>query len=288
VSDKPDEAVPAEEQAQMQPEPATPPWLPSPPQLFRYSSPEAVAAAAARRFLDSAKRAVEKTERFMVVLAGGSTPRLLYSMLTERPYRESVPWERTFFVFGDERCVPPDDEASNYRMARETLFDPLEIPDIQVLRMKGEQVPTEAAQRYELRLSDLFLLRPRRRFDLVLLGIGTDGHTASLFPGTEALNEQERWVVANHVPQLDAWRLTLTFKALNSTRRVIFMATGEKKAHVVAEAFGGVEHPEPYPCERIAPVNARREVLLDRAAASRLPHEEPKATEDTEAAEPTP
>jgi 6-phosphogluconolactonase len=173
-------------------------------------------------------------------------------------------------------------------MARETLFDPLEIPELQVLRMKGEQVPAEAAQRYELRLSDLFLLRPRRRFDLVLLGIGTDGHTASLFPGTEALNEQERWVVANHVPQLDAWRLTLTFKALNSTRRVIFMANGEQKAQIVAEAFGGVEHPEPYPCERIAPVNARREVLIDRPAASRLPQEEAKVTEESETTEPTP
>jgi 6-phosphogluconolactonase len=147
-------------------------------------------------------------------------------------------------------------------MVRETLLDPLEIPEVRVLRMKGEQVPAEAARRYEVRLGDLFLNRSSRRFDLVLLGIGDDGHTASLFPGTEALEEQQRWVVANHVPRLDAWRLTLTFPALNSAQRVLFLATGAEKAKIVAEAFEGVEHPEPYPCERISPRAGRCEVLL--------------------------
>jgi len=250
------------------------PWLPSPPQVFQYRDAEALAEAAAKRFLDSAKRAVEKNDRFLVVLAGGSTPRALYRRLTEPPYRESVPWNRTYFAFGDERCVPPDHEESNYRMARETLLSPLEIPDHRVLRMKGEQVPKEAAQRYEVRLGDLFLNRAGRRFDLVLLGIGADGHTASLFPGTAALDEQERWAVANEVPQLGAWRLTLTFNALNSARRVIFLATGEEKARVIAEAFGGLEHPAPHPCERVAPLHARREVLIDRAAASLLPRDD--------------
>ena len=257
------------------------PWLPSPPQVHRYKDAEALAEAAAKRFLDSAKRAVEKSERFIVVLAGGSTPRALYRRLTEPPYRDGVPWAKSFFAFSDERCVAPDDEASNYRMAQETLFGPLEIPEVRVLRMKGEQVPNEAARRYEVRLGDLFLGQPKRRFDLVLLGIGTDGHTASLFPGTEALKERERWVAANHVPQLDAWRLTLTFKALNSARRVIFLATGEAKAQVIAEAFGGVEHAEPYPCEGVAPLHARREVLIDRAAASLIPSEGAEKAEET-------
>jgi 6-phosphogluconolactonase len=249
-------------------------WRPSPAQVQRYKNAEALANAAARRFLDSAKRAVDKSDRFTVVLAGGSTPRHLYSMLTEPPYRDAVPWKRTFFAFGDERCVPPDDEASNYRMARETLFAPLEIPDHRVLRMKGERAPEKAAELYEVRLGDLFLGRSKRRFDLVLLGIGDDGHTASLFPGTSALEEQERWVAANHVPKLDAWRLTLTLKALNSARRVIFLATGEEKARVVAEAFGGVEHETPHPCELVAPFHARREVLLDPGAASLIPRDD--------------
>jgi len=256
-------------------EPAERPWLPSPPQVHRYTDGDAVAKAAAKRFLDSAKRAVEKSDRFIVVLSGGSTPRKLYQVLAEPPYRESVPWSKTFFAFGDERCVPPDHEQSNYRMARESLFAPLEIPNYHVLRMKGEQVPTEAARRYEVRLNDLFLNQPKRRFDLVLLGIGTDGHTASLFPGTEALAERERWVVANQVPQLDTWRLTMTFRALNSTRRVLFLVTGEEKAQVIAEAFGGVEHEPPYPCESVAPLHARREVLIDRPAASAIPHADP-------------
>jgi 6-phosphogluconolactonase len=247
------------------------PWKPSPPQVTMYADAEALAEAAARRFLDSAERAVRKDGRFLVVLAGGSTPKALYRRLTESPYRETVPWDRTLFLFGDERCVPPDHADSNYRMARETLFDPLEIPETSVFRMKGEQKPVEAAQRYEVRLGDLFLLRPRRRFDLVLLGIGADGHTASLFPGTEALEERERWVAANHVPHLDAWRITMTLPALNAAARIVFLATGEEKAKVVAEAFGGLDHPDPYPCELVAPPHVRREVLVDTAAASLLP-----------------
>jgi len=290
---KPDERTEEVEEATAAPEAAqaavadpaaaaeTPPWRPSPPQIHRYKSPEAIAEAAAKRFLTAAERAVNATGRFIVALAGGSTPRLLYRTLAESPYREKLPWAKTLFVFGDERCVAPDDEASNYRMARETLFEPLEIPEHHVFRMKGEQPPAEAAQRYEVRLSDLFLGEKRRHFDLVLLGIGTDGHTASLFPGTEALDEKARWAVANHVPHLDTWRLTLTFPALNSARRVVFLATGEEKAQVIAEAFGGVEHPEPHPCERVAPFHARREVLLDHAAASLMPAEKPEGESET-------
>jgi 6-phosphogluconolactonase len=254
---------------------ATPSWLPSPPQIHRYTSSEAVAEAAAKRWLDTARRAVERSDRFLVVLAGGTTPRALYRLLTEMPYREQVPWNKTYFVFGDERCVPPDDETSNYRMVRETLFDPLEIPEVRVLRMKGEQLPAEAARRYEVRLGDLFLNRSKRHFDLALLGVGADGHTASLFPGTAAVEERERWVAANHVPPLDAWRLTLTIPALSSARRLLFMAVGEEKARAIAESFGGVEHETTHPCEMIAPPHVRREVLIDHAAASLIPQEGP-------------
>ncbi len=258
-----------------EPEAAASPWRPTPPQIHKFKSPELLAEAAAKRFLETARHAVEKSDRFIVVLAGGSTPRSLYRLLTESPYREKVPWRQTYFVFGDERCVPPDDETSNYRMVHEVLLGPLEIPGTRVLRMKGEQVPVDAARRYEVRLSDLFLNLPKRRFDLTLLGIGKDGHTASLFPGTAALEEQERWVVANEVPQLGAWRLTLTLRSLNASGRVIFLATGEDKAQVIAEAFGGVEHPERHPCERVAPLHVRREVLIDYPAASKIPAPEP-------------
>jgi 6-phosphogluconolactonase len=239
--------------------------------VHRFKTVDAVADAAAKRFLETAQRAIEKFDHFNVVLAGGNTPRLLYQRLAEEPYRSAVPWARTFFVFGDERCVQPDDEASNYRMVRQSLFDPLEIDEHHILRMKGEEAPADAARRYEVRLGDLFLIRPKRSFDLALLGIGTDGHTASLFPGTGALEETERWVVANHLPLADEWRVTLTFPALNSAGRVLFLATGESKAQIIAEAFGGLPHETTYPCERVSPPGARREALVDADAASRIP-----------------
>jgi 6-phosphogluconolactonase len=205
------------------------------------------------------------------VLAGGNTPRLLYKKLTEEPYRESIAWSKTIFLFGDERCVSPDDPSSNHHMAAETLFDPLEIAPHQIFRMKGEQTAVEAARRYAVRLGDLFVGQDKKRFDLLLLGVGSDGHTASLFPGTEALDETERWVVGNHAPQLDEWRITMTLKALNAAQRVMFLVTGTEKAQVVAEAFGGLPHEGEHPCELVAPHGARRDVLLDEEAASLLP-----------------
>jgi 6-phosphogluconolactonase len=265
----PSEAPPPGGAARPEDGPA-PPWKPHPARVLRFREHGALFDAAARRWLDAARRAVDQHGRFVVVLAGGSTPRGLHAVLTASPYREQLPWDKTFFVFGDERCVPPDDAASNYRMARETLFEPLGIEPWRVLRIKGERPPAEAARLYEQRLDDLFLGGPKRQFDLTLLGVGTDGHTASLFPGTAALLEESRWVVANEVPQQRAWRITLTLPALGASRRVLFLATGAEKATVLAEAFGGLAHAEPHPCERVLPRGGTREVLLDEAAAARL------------------
>lgn len=245
-------------------------------EIHSYNDADALAVAAAKRFVDTAKRAVARSGRFIVVLSGGSTPRGLYGLLTTDAFRGQIDWPKAVFLFSDERCVPPDHERSNYRMARETLFDPLEIAPHQVVRMKGEQAPAEAASRYAVRINDVFLGREERQFDLVLLGVGADGHTASLFPGTPALEETERWVVAHEVPQVGEWRLTLTYPALCSTRRVLFLALGEKKAEIVASAFGGVPHEPPYPCERVVPHSGPRRILLDRAAASKLPQPEPE------------
>lgn len=175
-------------------------------------------------------------------------------------------------LFGDERCVPADHPQSNYRLARELLFDPVRVPSRNVHRMRGElDDPVAAAASYETVLRELFRGAPLPRFDLLLLGVGQDGHTASLFPGTAALRESSRWVVANHVPQLASWRLTLTLPALCAARRILFLVTGESKARVLAEAFGGSPHEPPYPCERVVPLDGQREVLADRAAASLLP-----------------
>ncbi len=247
------------------------PWKPIPPKIHKLQDAEAVAEAAAERFASMAKSSIQLHDRFLVVLAGGSTPRGLYRKLTEPPYKDAIPWDQVYFLFGDERCVPPDHEDSNYNMARELLFEPLEISETQIFRLKGEQAPADAAKRYEVRLGDLFLIQPKRKFDLVILGIGTDGHTASLFPGTRALDEEQRWVVPNEVPKLGQTRLTMTYPALNSARRVMFLATGKAKAQVIAEAFGGVEHVETHPVERIVPQGGRRDVMIDAEAASELP-----------------
>jgi len=228
-----------------------------------------VAAEAARRFVAHAREALERRGRFVVALSGGSTPRELHRLLSAPPHAGQVDWARTTVLFGDERCVPPDDEQSNYRMARETLFERVPIPSWRIERMLGEQDPAAAALDYRRRMHTLFAADDGPRIDLVLLGMGPDGHTASLFPGTRALDETEHWVVANHVPKLNAWRITLTYPALNAARNVLFMIAGASKAPVFAEAFGGTPHDSPYPAERVLPSDGALTVLVDEAAAGK-------------------
>ena len=240
-------------------------------ELRIFDDREAVAQYAAERWIQLAEEAVEARGRFVVVLAGGTTPRRLYELLASDEYRERVPWSRTLFLFGDERCVPPDHEHSNYRMAHEAMLGPASILDRQVLRLEGERPPVEAAARYQLRVRDLYVGEVRPPFDLLLRGIGDDGHTASLFPETEALGEERRWVAANEVPKLDTWRLTLTLPALCAARQIAFLITGEAKASIVGQAFGADPHDPPYPCQRVVPIDGKREILLDRAAAANLP-----------------
>jgi 6-phosphogluconolactonase len=233
--------------------------------------PAAVARAAAERFVETAREAATGRGRFTVVLSGGSTPRRLYSLLATPDFRDRVDWEKTIILFGDERCVGPEDAESNYRMARETLLDHVPLSPVHVHRMFGEAGdPTTAAWVYEAVLRGLFPDESFPLFDLVLLGIGTDGHTASLFPGTDALQERERWVAANHVPKLDAWRITMTAPALAAGRTILFLVTGQKKSRVFAEVFGDVPHEPPHPCESIVPVNGVLESIADRDAGGSL------------------
>lgn len=228
---------------------------------------DAVAAEAARQVATAAESAIRRSGQFTVALSGGRTPRDMHRHLLSEP----VAWDRTIILFGDERCVPPEHAESNYRMARETLLDRLATSPRQVLRMEGERPPAEGAARYEEAMRQVFPGTELPRIDLVILGMGADGHTASLFPGTAALSERKRWVAANHVPQLGAWRLTLTLPVLQSAAAILFLIAGQDKAPVLAEAFGGAPHPAPYPCELARPRNGVLTVLADRAAASRLP-----------------
>ena len=225
-----------------------------------HETPEALARAAARAFVESAAEAIAERGRFAVALAGGSTPKATYGVLA-RDHAEDVDWPNVHVFFGDERTVPPDHEDSNYRMAREALLD--RVPVGSVHRMRGELPPDEAAASYETYLKQFF--GGEAVLDLVMLGIGGDGHTASLFPGTPALEVTDRLVVANPVPKLDTTRLTLTAPVLSAARAVNFLVAGEGKAEALREILEGDADPHRYPAKLVRPPGGPT-WFVDRAA----------------------
>jgi 6-phosphogluconolactonase len=231
-----------------------------------YESSEELAEAAAQEFAARAGEAIDQRGRFAVVLAGGSTPKATYEVLAS-DYADRIDWSNVHFFFGDERSVPPDHEDSNYRMAREALLD--HVPAGSVHRMQGELPPDEAAEAYEQELRDFFGSEELPRFDLILLGTGGDGHTASLFPETAALEVHDRWVVANPVLKLETTRITLTVPVINAARAVYFLVAGEGKAGPVAEILEGTPDPRQYPATLIQPQGGPK-WMLDRPAASEL------------------
>jgi len=231
-----------------------------------YDNPEELAQTAAREFAAKATEAIDGRGRFAVVLAGGSTPKATYDVLA-RDYTDTIDWKDVHVFFGDERGVPPDNDDSNYKMARESLLD--YVPIGSVHRMRGELPPEEAAEGYERDLRDFFGPVDLPEFDLILLGTGPDGHTASLFPETSALEVHDRWVVANPVLKLETTRITLTVPAINAARDVYFLVAGEGKAAPVAEILQGDPDPRQYPASLIQPENGPT-WMLDRAAASGL------------------
>src|SRR5215831_7507557 len=234
-------------------------------------NPEAVAAAAASEFLQQADAAVSPKSLFTVALSGGSTPRTLYSLLASDAYRDRLPWDKIHFFWGDERHVPPDNPDSNYRMAREAMLSRVPVPAATIHRIKTEQADAVAvAAQYEAELRSIFHTPDGQfpRFDLILLGMGPDGHTASLFPGTAALGERQRLVVANRVEKLDTYRITLTLPVLNNAACVMFLVTGEDKAQVLKEVLEG--EPDRYPSQLVKPVNGRLIWVVEQSAASLL------------------
>ena len=207
---------------------------------------------AAQFILGQARSALGEREQFRIALSGGKTPRPVYTEFA-RIARE-LPWDRVHFTFGDERCVPPNDPQSNFRMARESLFVPGAVPEKSIARLRGEIDPQLAAQEYEDGLDVLATQRGEviYRHDLILLGVGDDGHTASLFPETAALDETNRKVVANFVPKLETWRLTFTYRLINQARHVCFLANANKNPALLEEILGGDQQ---YPAARVAPAN---------------------------------
>jgi len=232
---------------------------------------------AAERVASIGAQAVRESGRFVVALAGGSTPRRLYELLATAQYADRVDWTRTHVFWGDERGVPPHDPASNYRMAREALLDPLSVPEANVHRIRGEDPPARAAAAYERELRVAFAtpegpptVAPGRRFDLVLLGMGENGHTASLFPGLAAVRETERWVVAEHVADVAMWRITLTPPVLNAAAHVVFLVSGADKAATLQRVLEGPVEPDALPAQAIAPCAGVLTWLVDAAAAAKL------------------
>lgn len=217
---------------------------------------------AAEFILQHARTALAERDQFRIALSGGNTPRPIYTEFA-RIGRE-LPWDRVFFTFGDERCVPPDDPQSNFRMARESLFVLAAVPEKSIARIRGEIDPQIAAQEYQ---DGLDLLAAQRgemiyRHDLILLGMGDDGHTASLFPGTAALEEKTRKVVANFVPKFNTWRITFTFPLLNQARHICFLVNANKNAALLERVLEGDRQ---YPAAQVEPANGELTWILGEA-----------------------
>lgn len=231
-----------------------------------FADPAAVARAAAEHLVSVKPKSV--------VLSGGSTPRVLYELLADpaEPFREQIAWDETHFFFGDERHVPPDHPESNYRMVDEAMFSRVPVPAANIHRIPAENpVADAAANAYE---SDLrrFFGEAIPVFDVILLGLGEDGHTASLFPHSPALNETERLVVAPYVEKLNSYRITLTLPVLNNGKSVIFLVTGASKARALREVIFSNKQTNLYPAQAISPTSGAVSWLVDKAAARLCSH----------------
>jgi 6-phosphogluconolactonase len=207
-------------------------------------------ADAAAFILERARKAIAERDEFRIALSGGNTPAPIYARIAAEAHE--FPWDRVRFTFGDERCVPPDDPQSNFRMARENLFVPAAVPEKSIMRMRGEIDPQIAAQEYEDQLDAIATERsePIYRHDLILLGLGDDGHTASLFPGTAALEEMTRRVVANSVPKLNASRLTFTLPLIDYARHILFLVGASKSPRLIERVLAGDRQ---FPAARVNP-----------------------------------
>jgi 6-phosphogluconolactonase len=230
---------------------------------------QALSHAAAWLFADEASRAIEARGRFSVLLAGGETPRCAYEILARQPLRDMVPWEQVHFFWGDERYVPSDDPRSNVKMARQALLDHVPIPAAHIHPIPYRSSPRESAVEYEDILR-AFFSAGQPRFDLVFLGLGENGHTASLFPGTSAVEERERWVTEVYVAEQGLYRITLTLPLINRTELVAFIVAGGGKALILRKVLEGPLEPRRIPAQMVKPLNGTLLWLVDQEAARLL------------------
>jgi 6-phosphogluconolactonase len=241
-------------------------------ELRKLTTPQDLFQAAADEVLRAAAEAIAQRGRFTIALSGGSTPRNMFALIAANA-SGNLPWEKMFFFWGDERHVPPNDPESNYRMAKETLLSKVPVPSANIFPVPSENPDAAAAaQAYEETLRKFFAVSAGDfpRFDLILLGMGPDGHTASLFPETAALQEKSRLVVANWVEKMQTSRITFTLPVLNAARCVAFLVSGADKAPVLHEVLEGKAPGEKYPSKLVQPTDGKLIWFVDRAAASEL------------------
>ncbi len=237
-----------------------------------FPAPMQMSEAAAKLFTARAAEAVSARGLFTAALSGGKTPVAIYAFLAQAPFISQIPWAHVHLFWGDERCVPPDHGDSNYRMTREFLLDHVPIPPANIHRMPGEMDPAEAPARYEKELREFFAPHGDDFpvFDFILLGLGEDGHTASLFPGTRAIRESARWVAGHFVDAQKGWRITLTPPVINSARMVAFIVAGAGKAAVLKEILEGPFRPDTLPAQIVRPADGTLLWMLDCEAAALL------------------
>jgi 6-phosphogluconolactonase len=239
--------------------------------IFRSSSQDEMIAKAAEYLIEKVDSCLKKQTICRVALSGGSTPEPLYRMLGKSPLADHLEWNSIHFFWSDERMVPPDHPESNYRLAYNSLLLPRNILEANIHRLPGELEPDQAAAKSSHDL-EMHFLPDLPRFDLILLGIGSDGHTASLFPETKAVIPPlpQSWITANYIPKFDSWRLTFTERLINLGQEILFLAAGKDKAQAAAEIIEGEMNPELYPAQLVQPKDGSVTWFLDPEAASKL------------------
>lgn len=245
------------------------------PPIEVFPDREKLIQAAAEHVIEITSQGITDNGRVAIALSGGSTPRPLYSLLATETYSQRIDWPKIHVFWGDERGVPPDNPQSNYQMARETLLEAVPIPMSNVHRIHGEQDPEKAAAAYEKELRTFFGVNatdgsPRLGFDLILLGMGDNGHIASVFPGLSAVNERQHWVMAEYVEVVSMWRITLTPVVINAAKNVLFIVSGAEKAERLHSVLEGPFQPAVLPAQIIRPARGRLLWLLDKAVAGGL------------------
>ncbi len=235
-----------------------------------FATTAALAQATADLMIAIAKNAIENRGRFIVSLSGGTTPEYLYTLLTKPAYRDKIPWNKTFVFWGDERFVPPDDKQNNAHMAKTFLLDHVDIPAINIYPVPVDAEPAVAAEKYEASIKKFFG-EQTPRFDFMLLGLGENGHTASLFPGTDVVFENRRLVKEVYVAEQHMFRITMTTALINKANNIIFLVEGENKAAILKTILSGTKQPDKFPAQIIEAEEGNLYWMVDKKAAALLP-----------------